>query len=159
MAWVVDPTNECIITVADFTGKLATTQYWVASGDTDPGAGGPAALAAAVGGITTGAVTNVEVLIHATQSSAVSPGTGAFDRVQDKMKLTLRSASGALPILQIPTLNETILGPDGVKIDPADSLVVALVAALVSYGKTAEGTAIVGLQAGYRRRPSGLKHQ
>lgn len=159
MTWVNEPSNELLIHQIDSAGKHATTQYFVPAASTDPVGGTNGAIVTGVQGMSNGYVYEAEVLIRASWDAAVTPGTGAYDRVQDKAMFVFAAADGSPATLQMPTLNETILDPDAVTIDPTDSLVTALVSAFVTNCVSAQGQAIVGLQRGFRRRPFRLKRQ
>ena len=156
MSWVREPGNLVLLSVQDYNGKTSTTQYWVDQSESDPAAGAPAAIASAVQGISAGVVTQVELLSRASQSAPGDAGTGPYDRVQDKLKLELACADGSKITLQLPGPKQTLLKDNNFDVDPADSLVDALVDALIAGGKNAQGAAIVGLSGGYRRQPPRL---
>lgn len=156
MAFVNEPSNQVIVHVEDFAGKHAQMNFYVASGETDPSAGAPADIAAAVAGVTTGLVTDVEVLIHAVNTAPGSPRTGPYDRVQDKAKFVFLAADGSQPVMQVPGPLALVFGTDTVNIAPAATLVAAFILAVKNNCVTAEGTAITGLQRGFRTEPAGL---
>lgn len=157
MAYVVQPTNLCKIGLVDFNGKRATTEYFVSASQTDPGAGAPAALAVAVQGISNNLVNSVEVLIHSTNDAPGVAGTGPYDRVQDKLELTYACADGSEVVLQLPGPRQTTLKANNFDVDPTDTLIAALTAALTAGGLSAQGSPIIGLSRGYRRVPPRLK--
>jgi hypothetical protein len=157
MAFTLMPSNQLIVHVVDASGKKATSQYYVDSGETNPASGAPAAISAAVQGMSNGLVYQTEILRHAINATPGTPSTGNFARVMDKMSLTFNTAAGDNVTIQIPGPLDTILGPDGVKVDPTDALIVALIAGLQADGVSAGGADITSLQRGNRRWPKGLK--
>lgn len=157
MAYVTEPSNEVVIHLQDYNGTPSTSQYWVAAAETDPGSGAPLALANGVQAISNSQVVSIELLRHAKNNAPATPGTGPYDRVQDKCKVELDCADGSTVILQLPGPLQTIFKPDHFNLDPSDSLVTALVNALIAGGRNAQGSAIVGLSGGYRRVPPRLK--
>jgi hypothetical protein len=156
MAWVAEPSNQVILHIEDFSGKHAQMVFYTSNVETDPDAGFPADIAAATQAITTGLVTDVEVLIHAIQTSPGTPATGPYDRVQDKAKFVFLAADGSQPVMQVPGPLATIFKSDTINIDPTDTLALAFINAVKANCVTAEGEAIIGLQRGFRREPSGL---
>ena len=158
MSWVREPTNKVIVSVQDMNGRTATTEYFVAQAEDDPASGAPAALGAAVQAISNGAVTQVELLSRAAQSAPGTPSTGPYDRVADKLKLEFSCADGSKLVLQLPGPKQTLLKADHYTVDPADSLIAALVTAMGS-AKNAQGSAVVGLSNGYRRVPPRLRRR
>lgn len=159
MAYVAQPTNLCRIGLVDFNGKKATTEYFVAATEVDPGTGAPAALAVGVQGISNSLVNSVEVQIYAINNAPGTAGTGPYDRVQDKLELTYLCADGSEVVIQIPGPKQSVLQANNFDVDPADPLIAALTAALVANGRSAQGAAIVGLARGYRRVPPRLKRR
>lgn len=158
MAFVAQPTNEVLVHTQDYNGKNSTTQYWVANTETDPATGAPAALANGVQGIIAGAVTSVELKIHAVEASPAVAGTGPYDRVQDKALLEFYAADGSIVRFQMPGPRQTTLKADHYTVDPAAALTAALVTALLTDARTAEGLALTALTRGYRRVPPRLKN-
>lgn len=159
MAYVAQPTNLCRIGLVDFNGKHSSTEYFVQASETDPTTGAPAALALGVQGISNSLVNSVEVQIYAINNAPGTAGTGPYDRVQDKLELTFLCADGSEVVLQLPGPKQTTLLPNNFDVDPNDTLIQALVSAMVTNGRSAQGAAIVGLSRGYRRVPPRLKRR
>ena len=157
MPYVQEPSNEVVVHTQDFNGTRSTSQYWVPQVETDPSAGAPLALANGVQAITNNAVTSVEVLIHATNTTPGVAATGPYDRVQDKAKLNFDAADGSVVTLQLPGPKQTIFTVSNYEVDPADGLMAALIAALLANGRSAEGKPLVAFAGGYRRVPPRLK--
>ena len=157
MAWVTEPGVQVLLGFFDDSGHRATLQCYMDSSETDPTGGGPAALAAAAQDISDCAVSLVECRIRASESAPGVPSDGPYARGADKAQFGFKAADGSPVKLQIGAPNETVFQADKINVDPADSAVVALVAAMKLYGKTAEGVAISTLTTSYRKRNSGRK--
>lgn len=160
MAWVVDPTNKVIVKLSDFNGVESTTEYWVDAGQTDPESGAPAALAAAVQDISASLVTGVEVRIGATQSSPGAPSDGPYSRGSDKILLTLGGSDGSRTKMAIGAPLASTLNPDHKTVKASATNIDALMVALATHGKTAEGANLTGtMPRGIRMRFSNRKQQ
>lgn len=157
MAFVLEPTAEVLIHCQDYNGARSSVRFFVVNTDADPAAGGPAALAAAVQGISADAVTSVETLLHSVDPLPGSPTDGPYSRGADKGLFEFGSTDGSIVKMQIGAPNETHLEPDHLRYSVSDIAVLALETAMKSFGKTAEGAAITHFQTGYRRRPSRRK--
>ena len=160
MAFVNDPTNKVILRFEDYNGKVATSEYFVDAAETDPAAGGPAALAAGAAAISSALLTATEIRIGATNSSPGSPSDGNYSRGSDKVSIWYGALDGSRPLISIGAPNGTALDADHITVKPTAATVTALLTALQTYGKTAEGAALTGLMLrGYRRRFSNRRYQ
>lgn len=157
MAWNAAPTKKLVLGVIDFTGKIATTEYWVDATEDDPASGGCAELTEAVQGISAGWVQTVSLQATAVNDTPGSPATGPYDNVQTKLDLEFQCADGSTVTLQLPGPLASTLGSDNYHVNPAASNITALVNAMKTNGRSASGSEIIGLANGYRRTPPRLK--
>lgn len=159
MAWVQTPTNRLVLHFVDVSGKHALSEYFVATTETDPAAGGAAAIAAGAQGISNDFLSSQELIVHAVNSAPGTPIDGPYCRGADKAQVILRTTTGVPVTLQIGAPRATVFTSGKIDLDPANADVIALIAAMVAHASDAEGNAIVGMQRGYRRRPPRRKHQ
>lgn len=157
MAFVVEPGVQVLLTFSDASGHKSSMSIYMDNTETDPTAGGPAAVASAAQDISADALTAVECRIRAKQTAIIAPTDGPYPRGADKAQYVFGGADGSPVVLQVGAPNEGTLQSDKINIDPTDAAVIALVAALVGNGKTAEGQAITGLVRGFRKRNSHRK--
>lgn len=142
----------------DDNGKHASMKFFIDNTETDPAAGAAAAISTAAQNISNSALYETNILIVAEDADAGDPTTGPYDRASDKAALTFSSADGTPVILQIGAPDESIF-LDAWEVNPANSDVVALVDAMTTNAVTQEGSAILGLRKGNRRRPPRRKGQ
>jgi len=159
MAWELEPMNELLLHFSDYNGARATMNFWLENTETDPGAGGAAAIAAGAQGMSDDALTSVEILRHATWDEEVTPTDGPYARPSNKMNITFRATDGTKTTMQVPGPNETILAADHISIDLADAAVIAFVDYTIENILSSEGAALTGVQRGVRRIPPRLKKQ
>jgi hypothetical protein len=159
MAWVLAPTNELLLHAVDESGVQATTKYWLANTETDPEAGGAAAISAAVQNMSADAIYLVEILRRAVWDAPVTPTDGPYPRAADQVKLDFVGADGSSTIMSVPAPNETILDSGALFVDPADTALAAFVAYVIANCVSSEGASLIALTRGYRRRPPRRKHQ
>ncbi len=159
MAFVNEPENELIVHGSDRSGARATLQTWIESTEVDPEAGAAAAIGAGVQGVSNDAITSVEILRHATQTSAVTPTAGPYQRPSDKAIMVFQGSDGSPAVMQIPAPQETILDSGAINVDPTDTAAAAFIAYVIANCLTAEGAPITSFVRGYRRRPPRLKKQ
>lgn len=158
MAWVTEPGVEVKLSATDASGHRATESYWMDSSETDPTSGGPAALAAAVQGISADAITLIECMIRASQSTPGTGTDGPYCRGADKALAVFQSEDGSEVNFEIGAPNETILDTDKIELDPTDTALSEFIDAMIANAVTAEGKAITGFKRGFRKRNSGVKH-
>lgn len=159
MAWVLEPTNQLLLHFVDYNGIRATSQYFIASGETNPSGGAALAIADGAQGISNDGLVATEILRHASWDAAVTPTDGPYPRPADKVKMTFTASDGSKVIMQIPAPNETILKPDHYKADPSDSALAAFIAYVEANCLSEEGAPITQFSGGYRRRPPRRKKQ
>lgn len=159
MAWVTTPTNKFRLHFEDYSGIRSSMTFRLLASETDPAAGGAAAIADAAQGMSAAALTSQEIIIEAVQDTPGTPTDGPYCRGADKVLLVFTSENGVPVNLQIGAPNETILAADHENVDPADTALAALVAALQTYGCDADGGDIKVLTRGFRRRPPRRKHK
>lgn len=135
--------------VVDEDGDQSYSGLWVPDGTliTDPG---PAAIAAAIQGVTSGRVYRTSLVAEAPYSGTPAVA-GPYDS-RDKIVLKFRDADGGRVSVSIPAPIEDTLEADDSTVDLADPLVAAVVTAVTTYARSKSGAAIVSAIRGYRTR-------
>lgn len=98
-------------------------------------------------------INTIVPLTNATGAGAIGPltvprtevvyGTNSpYPNVEDKANFTFQDANGSIHRFQVPAPKDTIFLADGETVDPANTDVVAFVAAVIANCVTAEGNAI-----------------
>lgn len=159
MGWQLDPANQLLLHLVDQSGIRSTNGYWIAPGQVDPAGGAAAAIASGVQGITQSFVSGAEILRRAHQDATVVPTDGPYPRAADKVALTFAAASGRKVRMEIPGPNETILDAGHINIDQADAAMSAFIDYVIANCVDDDGSVIIALTRGYRRRPPRLKKQ
>lgn len=159
MAWVQTPTNQLVLHFQDYNGKRSTMKFHLDTDETDPSAGGAAAIADAAQSCSDAELSSQEILITAVNDSPASASTGPYARGADKALIVFRSEDGTPVNLEIGAPNEGILDTDHLNVDFSDSAVAALVTLMLAHACDAGGGDLVATQRGYRRRPPRRKHQ
>lgn len=158
MSWIQTATNLLKLKIKGTGSDRSTTQYNVATSETDPAAGGCAAITDAVRGMVSGAVTSDELIVKAINDSPGDPTAGPYCRGADKIKLCFLSGAGAPVYLNIGSPNEANLQADKIHVNPSATAMAALVTALKTYATDESGAPISAFTRGYRNRPPRRKH-
>jgi len=157
MSWVSEGTTQVVFGFIDASGARANMSVYMDAGEVDPLAGGPLALGNALQAISNDFLSITECRVRATQTAPGTPTDGPYARGADKLKLVFRGVDGSPINFQIGSPSELVLDDNKQDVDRANAAIIALEAAMVLYGKTAEGKAVQALQLGYRHRPSRRK--
>lgn len=157
MALALTGTTKMIMHFKDPAGKHSTMEVWLDGLVVDPTAGAASAIWAAAEELSDCGLDNVEVAPAAVDSAPAAAGTGAYDRVQDKMYLGFTGADGSQVAMNLPTFLASVLATDKTNVNPANAAVIAFVNYVKANLSTADGKALTGLNRGYKRRPPGLK--
>lgn len=159
MAFVTKPTNDLLLTFTDRSGKYATVRYHVDASETDPSAGGASDLRTKTAACSDLLLTKAEVLRYAVDDAPAAAGSGPFDRVTDKLRLRFTDDNNVGAVIELASLKEAVMMPDGVTVDQANALIIALRDALFAVGTTAEGQPLTFFKGGKRVRNKGIKVQ
>src|ERR1043165_3809890 len=120
MAWVAAPTNKLRLHFIDYNGKRSTETFHLDPSETDPNAGGAAAIAAAAQGCSDAELSSQEILVEAVNTSPGSPTTGPYARGADKLLLVFNTAGGVPVTIELGAPKETDLADDHINVNPAD---------------------------------------
>lgn len=159
MAFVNQITNKVILHANDRRAKKALMQFHVDGAQTDPGAGAPAALAAATAAMTDVAIVAVEVAITAVDQAPPAATAGPFDRVADKLRLEFSADDGSRITIDIPTIEEALLSTNGITLDFTNATTQTHLGTLLDKLVTAEGAPLLATTKGFRRRSPNVKQR
>lgn len=158
MAFDLNPSNVLQLLFRDANGKHASMKMYIDSGETDPSAGGAAAISAAAAALSDSALYETQILIVAEDSSAGPATSGDYDRPSDKALFRFNTADGTIVHQQIGAPLNTVFS-NAWDVDALDSGVAAYIAAMITNCTTQEGAALIAFDGGNRRRPPRRKQQ
>lgn len=136
----------CKINYIDANGGKAVQDYYFAGAVTDPAGTEPAAMVAAVEGISNAAVSKLTLLLLSTTTSG-SAAAGPYESVQDKLAVVGIDASGLMHTIEMPSPIDTIWLPDHETVDPANSNWLSFKTALMALWKGSNGEAMTYVRA------------
>ncbi len=133
-----------VFSFRDFTGQVESTSMFVST----------AVLATLA--------TDLAALSNAAQNQRRGPSTTAdtgaaganatYPNVEDKAVLVFKGAGGSTHRYSVPAPKAAIFLTDGETVDPANGLVMAVVADILADAVDAGGAALVSFSRGFRRR-------
>ena len=112
------------------------------------------ALRVAIIGISLAANNRIGIMTEdeADEQTDLAAQDGAYEDVEDKAVFLFQTEGGGTVQMQIPSPDATIFLADKKTVNPANSLVVALVTAAIGFLENGGAQAVVALIRAYRRR-------
>lgn len=153
---MADATRATVTWVDAFLRKVRSVSYF-ASTVLDPAIATITGLVAVMQAIAKAYPTQIATSIGITASG--SAATSAYGNAEDKVLFRAKDVEGAAMNFKIPGPNPSIFLTNTVDVDPTNSLVIALAAAIDTYCVTQGGSTVVtSAGSGKRLRIKQLKH-
>jgi hypothetical protein len=144
-------TNRLSLAFTTYGGLACKIVVLVGAAVVDPSGAAVAAIRSAIDVVST--TLGYKASIGVKADVADTPANGDYEDVEDKMALTFGDENGMTHTYYIPSpLSTCFLATDNNTVDPANASVAALIAGILTHGRTQGGNDLTTFKGGTRVR-------